>query len=160
MLWSFKLRAGPHNRLMPNLATLLKSEIARVAGKQIRAETLALKKAMAGHRKDVAELKRRIRALEQELRLVKAGAPKTAPKAEIAAATHASMRFSAKGFAAHRKRLNLSAAHCGLLVGASGLSIYKWESGQSRPRAKYMPLIAAFRSLGKKDAALKLSSLR
>ena len=70
------------------------------------------------------------------------------------------MRFSAKGLASQRKRLGLSAHDVGLLLGVSGQSIYDWEAGQARPRARHMPAIAALRKLGRKDAAQALSSLR
>lgn len=145
---------------MPNIAAILKSEISRVARKEVRAETQSLKKAVALYRAEIAGLKKRTQALEQELRRVAKAAQKATPAADIAEEPGPALRFSAKGFASQRKRLGLSAADCGLLVGASGLSIYKWESGQSRPRAKFLPAIAAFRTLGKKEAAARLQTLR
>jgi hypothetical protein len=48
-----------HNGPMPNLATLLKNEISRVARKEQRGESLALKKSVSAHRADIAALKRR-----------------------------------------------------------------------------------------------------
>ncbi len=45
---------------MANFASELKSEISRIARKEIRAEILALKKASAQYRTDIAALKRRI----------------------------------------------------------------------------------------------------
>ena len=53
---------------MPNIATLLKSEISRVARKELRGETSALKKALSTQRSEIAALKRRTQALEQQLR--------------------------------------------------------------------------------------------
>ncbi len=50
---------------MPNIATVLKEEIARVARKETRADTQQLKKASAHYRSDIATLKRRIAALEK-----------------------------------------------------------------------------------------------
>lgn len=149
-----------HNRFMPNIAALLKSEIARVARKEVRTETQALKKAIGLYRSEIAGLKKRTQALEQELRRVTEAARKAAPAVDAVEVQGPALRFSAKGLASQRKRLGLSAADCGLLLGASGLSVYKWESGQSRPRAKFLPAIAAFRSLGKKDAAVQLEALR
>lgn len=145
---------------MPNIAAILKSEISRVARKEVRAETQSLKKAVGLYRAEIAGLKKRTQALEQELRRVAKAAQKAAPAVDVAEEHGPALRFSAKGFASQRKRLGLSAADCGLLIGASGLSIYKWESGQSRPRAKFLPAIAAFRTLGKKEAAARLQTLR
>ncbi len=53
---------------MPNIASLLKTEISRVARKEVRADTLALKKAIGVYRAEIAALKRRTQALELELR--------------------------------------------------------------------------------------------
>jgi len=69
------------------------------------------------------------------------------------------LRFSAKDLAAQRQRLGLSAAAMAKLLGVSALSVYKWESGQTRPRAKHLPGIAALRSMGKREAAARLSEL-
>jgi hypothetical protein len=50
---------------MPNIATVLKAEIARVARKELRGETEALKKSNSQYRSQIADLKRRIGALEK-----------------------------------------------------------------------------------------------
>ena len=144
---------------MPNIASALKSEISRVARKEVRGETLGLKKAVNAYRADIAALKRRTQVLEQELRRLSKATAKTAPVAanEVSSRT---LRFSAKGLTSQRQRLALSAHDCGLLVGASGQSIYKWEDGKARPRAKHLPGIAALRTLGKREAAARLASLR
>ena len=54
--------------------------------------------------------------------------------------------------ASQRRRLGLSAAECGLLVGASAQSIYNWEEGKARPRAQHLPAIFALRALGRREA--------
>jgi transcriptional regulator with XRE-family HTH domain len=46
----------------------------------------------------------------------------------------------------------LSAAECGLLIGASSQSIYNWEEGKARPRAQHLPAIFALRNLGRREA--------
>lgn len=145
---------------MPNIAALLKSEIARVARKEIRAELGSLREATGTYRSEVAELKRRLQALEEELRRVVKAARTAAPPPDAPEESGSEARFSAKGLASHRKRLGLSAADAGMLVGSSGLSIYKWERGDARPRVKYLPALVAFRSLGKKEAAARLNALK
>jgi len=147
---------------MPNIASILKSEISRVARKEVRGETQGLKKAVSAYRAEIAALKRRAQALEQELRRLSKASAKAAPAAASEAASPSShkLRFSAKGLASQRQRLALSAHDCGLLVGASGQSIYKWEDGKAHPRAKHLPALAALRTMGKKEAAARLASLR
>jgi DNA-binding transcriptional regulator YiaG len=143
---------------MPNIATLLKSEIARVARKEVRGETQDLKKVSAQYRGHIAALRRRVLALEQEVKRLgktrgKAGAPANDEEPENR------LRFSAKGLAAQRKRLGLSAAAVATLLGVSGQSVYKWEEGKTRPRASQLHAIAALRKMGKREATARLKAL-
>ena len=144
---------------MPNIATILKHEISRVARREVRGETQSLKKAAGAHRAEIAALKRRTHALEQQLRRLSRISAKLAPADENEASSD-TRRFSAKGLASQRKRLGLSAHDCGLLLGVSGQSIYNWEEGKARPRAKHLPAVAALRTLGKKAATAHLESLK
>jgi DNA-binding transcriptional regulator YiaG len=144
---------------MPNIASVLKTEISRVARKEVRADTLSLKKAVSVYRTEIAALKRRAQALELELRRLGKASAKAAPVA-VKARPEQKLRFTAKGLASQRRRLGLSALDCGLLVGASGQSIYNWEEGKARPRVKHLSALAVLRTLGKKEAAARLASLR
>lgn len=135
------------NGSMPNIAAVLKSEIARLARKEVRSATGVLKRTVASQRSQIAGLKKQIAELEQKLRratnVVEASASDEAPS---------KLRFSAKGLASQRKRLGLSAHDLGLLFGVSGQSIYHWEAGKARPRAGQMPAIVALRKLGRRQA--------
>ncbi len=140
---------------MPNIGTVLKSEISRVSRKEVRGETQALKKSISQYRTQIADLKRRMQALEQQIkRLRKVTA--SAVTAEVELEPHTKIRFSAKSLIAQRRRLGLSAAAMARLLGVSALSVYKWESGNTRPRAKQIEAIAALRSMGKRDVAQRL----
>ena len=142
---------------MPNIATALKQEISRIARREIRGETTALKKAATNYRSEISALKRRAQALEQQVRrLTKSKAP---PEADQDGSP-VNIRFSAKGLASQRKRLGLSATDAGLLVGASSQSIYNWEQRKSRPLARHLPAIAALRGMGKREVAARLETLR
>jgi len=136
---------------MPNIASVLKSEITRVARKEIRAEVEGLKKAVSTYRTEIAALKRRAQSLEQGLRRLD-----KSPLQPVSASTdelNESPRFSAKGLASQRRRLELTAEACGLLLGTSGKSVYRWETGKAHPRATYLPAIAALGTLSKAQAA-------
>ena len=144
---------------MPNIASILKSEIARVARKEVRAEVLTMKKALASHRKEIAALKHRAQTLEQTLRKLGRGqraSPEPVPSDEGGMNLR---RFSAKGLLSLRNRLGLSAAECGALVGASSQSIYNWEQGKARPSARHLPAISALRGMGKREATARLAAL-
>ena len=60
--------------------------------------------------------------------------------------------FSAKTVLSERKRLELSAADYGELVGVSGLTIYNWEKDKSRPRKKQLAAWHAVKGIGKREA--------
>jgi hypothetical protein len=64
---------------MANIASLLKAEISRVARKQVRADTLGLKKVVGVYRAEIAALKRRAQALELELRRLSKAYAKAVP---------------------------------------------------------------------------------
>ena len=135
---------------MPNIASVLKLEISRVARKEVRAETETLKKAVATYRGEIAALKRRAKQLEDQVRQLGKGIPKgtTAPEVQTGG-----MRFSAKALATQRRRLQLSADQLSLLIGVSGQSIYNWEQGTSTPNPRHLPAIAALKSLSVARAA-------
>lgn len=143
---------------MPNIGTVLKEEIARVARKQQRAELASLKKSVAQYRSQIAQLKRRMQALEQLVRRQARGGGRAAAAAAEQDDDGPSLRFSAKGLAAQRKRLGLSAASVARILGVSALSVYKWESGKTRPRARQLEAISALRKMGKREAMAKLDA--
>jgi DNA-binding transcriptional regulator YiaG len=141
---------------MPNIASLLKSEITRLARKEVRAEIESLKKALASQRSDIAVLKKTVRSLEGELKRATKGLK---PVAAEAASDEAPARFRPAGMKAHRQKLGLSAKDYGLLIGASMISVYKWEDGKVRPRDSALTKIAEVRSLGKREAIRRLAEL-
>ena len=144
---------------MPNIASILKAEISRVARKEVRAEIETLKKASVAHRASIAELRRQVSALEKEIRRVAKGATRTTAAADPVneETTDTKRRFSASRLATHRSKLGLSAASYGQLVGVSGQTIYHWEQGKARPRATQLENLAAVRGLRAREIAQRLS---
>lgn len=139
---------------MTTFVNQLKSEIARIAKKEIRAETQQLKKSSAQYRSDIAALKRNIVALEATVKKLSKGQLKPVLKVDKESSTP--LRFRASGFATLRKKLDLSAEQMGKLIGVTAQSVYHWEAEKSRPRASQLPAIAAARKLTKKEAWAKL----
>lgn len=141
---------------MTTFANQLKNEIARIARKESRADSKQVKKSSAQYRAEIAALKRRLSALEKSvaslLKKITATAKSPAP------VENQSLRFRAGGFATLRKKLGLSAAEMGTLIGVSAQSVYHWEQEKSRPRASQLPAIAAVRKLTKKQALEALGS--
>src|SRR3954471_6585768 len=116
---------------MSKVASVLKDEIARVARKELRRETSSLKKSSTTHRSEIAALKRRVLELERHLRRAGRGGQSSQRAATNEDSVSLGTRFSAKSMASQRRRLGLSAAECGLLIGASAQSVYNWEEGKA-----------------------------
>jgi DNA-binding transcriptional regulator YiaG len=144
---------------MPNIATVFKAEIARIARKEVRSQTEEFRKASGQYRSHIAALRRRIDELERQVKRVGKTAGRSAT-AEAGDDQATSRRFSAKRLAAQRQKLGLSAADFAVLLGVSGQSVYKWEHGESRPRARQLEAIAAVRGIGKREAAARLAKLQ
>lgn len=141
---------------MSNLGSVLKSEITRLARKEIKGAVDPLKKSNAGYRREIAELKRQVALLQRELKAVSKPQPSRPVVSEPGSS---GTRFGSKGLRSLRARLGLSAADFGRLVGASGQSVYNWEAGKAVPREAQKAAVAAVRGLGKKEAARRLGAL-
>src|SRR3954469_5214189 len=114
---------------MPNVLVPLNDHIRRLARREIKAQTKRTKRAAAQHRRDIAALKRTIKALSSRLASVEKTGARTAPLA-IGSEPADNLRFRADGLRSHRAKLGISAADYGKLVGVTGLTIYHWEHGR------------------------------
>jgi DNA-binding transcriptional regulator YiaG len=144
---------------MPNIAAVLKDEIRRLARREIKATTSSTKGAVAQYRRDIASLKRQMSSQAKEIAFLKAQEQKRLGQPPVKEVVE-KVRFSARSVKAQRSRLKLSAADYGKLVGVSGLTIYSWESGKSRPRKQQLAGLVAVRGLGRREALKKLEMLK
>lgn len=151
---------------MTTFASSLKKEIARVARKELKEELGALRKASASYRTEIAALKRQVRELQVALRqtsrradkVLKTVAPEAAAEASEAPKRGRRAVFSAERFKAQRERLGLTQKDMAAYLGTSTLSVWKWETGQVTPRARFLPAILALRTTGKREVLQKLGS--
>lgn len=150
---------------MPTFADALKSEISRIARKELKGELDALRKTNGAQRTDIAALKRDVRALQVRLAKAERVTKKTAAVVlpEAPAPTAPASRspvgglgsFNHEAFAELRERLGLTQKEMGRLVEASSLSVWKWEAGKAQPRANALLRIQAASRLGKRQAIAK-----
>ena len=143
---------------MPNIAAVLREEILRLARREIRKQTNVLRKASVQYRRDIAEMKRRVSDLRRKVIPLERQVLKNAP-AQAAETDAEQVRFTAKGLRSQRKRLGLSAANYGKLIGVTGQTIYSWEQETSRPRKQQFAPIAALRQIGKREVQARLQQL-
>jgi len=143
---------------MPSLNTVLGEEIRRLARKEIRSQVGPTQKIVAKYRGEIADLKRRVADLERRLGFVEKQEKKrisAGPKAARSAGAKAP-RFSPGWIKKHRKKLGISAADYGQLIGVSPLTVYNWEKGNSSPRMKQLLAWGEIRGLGKREAIKRL----
>jgi len=140
---------------MPNVLSALNEHIRRLARREIRTHVVKAKKSGAKHRRDIAALKRQMRALTTRLGTLER--PRRQEPIVKPLGKADGLRFRADGFKTHRAKLGLSAKDYGKLIGVSGLTVYNWETKKSTPRRRHLPAIAAVRMLGKREALAKLS---
>jgi DNA-binding transcriptional regulator YiaG len=134
---------------MPNIASVLKSEIARIARREVRAETERLKQASVAYRAQIRDLREQMAALERQVaQLTKANGTS---RSVAVPAEAGSVRFSPLKLRRHRERLDLSAAKFGKLFGVSAQTVYNWEAG-TRPDKNHLMMISQLRRLTKRQA--------
>src|ERR1035437_7909930 len=144
---------------MSNIAVVLRQEITRLARREARSLTKTLHKASARFRTDIAALKRENAKSHSEIvrlqrQVLKGGATSNAEAAVE------KIRYSAVSVVAQRKRLGLSAADFGKLVGVTAHTVYKWEHGAARPRSAQVKAFGAIRGIGRTEANARLEELR
>jgi DNA-binding transcriptional regulator YiaG len=141
---------------MTTFAIAFKDQVRKLARKEIRGGTGVLRRSSAQFRRDIAALKRAIAALTREIRRAGAGGAAAAATGDSEGMSEGA-RFSARSVRAQRKRLGISAADFGKLIGVSALTVYHWEGGKARPRAKQLAKFVAIRGIGKREAMEKIT---
>jgi DNA-binding transcriptional regulator YiaG len=144
---------------MPNVASVLKEEICRLAKKEVKAQVGVTKQAVVRHRGDIARLKRVLAQQEREIKRLQKQIQQQG-QAPAKEEPSEKTRFSARSVKAQRTRLGLSAANYGKLIGVSGLTVYQWEHGKTRPRRAQRVALAAVRGIGKREALARLTALK
>jgi len=144
---------------MPNIASVLKEEIRRLARKEIKAQVATTRRAAVQHRRDIAELRRLLRMQARRIAGLTANGASVAEELEEedehGIPKHS--RFSARSVRSQRRRLKLSAEEFGKLLGVSALTVYNWEKGKARPRRAQFAKLITVRNLGRREAMQQLT---
>lgn len=150
-------------KTMSNVVNVLKAEIARISKKEAKIATETLGKSNTWLRKSVADLKKRLVLLEKENKRVVAALKKfqVAQPEKPDKEQGKNARFTSRGIRALRKKLRLSQADFGKLVGATTHAVYLWEKkvGALNLREKTKAAILSIRGLGAREAKEKLAEI-
>ncbi|MCE9554768.1 MAG: helix-turn-helix domain-containing protein [Planctomycetes bacterium] len=145
---------------MSNLIAALKHEVTRLARKEIRAQVGGVKQAVTQHRREIARLKRELKAHQKKIAFLEGRERTRLGQPAVNQEDIDGSRFSAKSVRAQRKRLKLSAGEFGKLLGVSGQTIYLWEQGKTRPRQAQFTSLVAVRKLGRREAVRRIDVVR
>lgn len=136
---------------MGKLEGIIKSEIVRLAKREIRKisapmgrEVRSLKSIVSRLRKSVLALERLTSEQQKELRMGKAGLEATPEEVKRS-------RFSPRLIRSLRERLGISQKEMAFLTGVTVGAIYQWEKGIFEPRGKKKSVLVALRRLGRRD---------
>lgn len=136
---------------MGKMEQTLKSEITRLAKKQVRAECRPLAKEVRQLKRTVSALNKTVADLEKlgaEFReqRVAEKAKLDAPPAEVKAA-----RLSPLLIKKLRKRLGITQSELATLVGVSQSAVGSWEYAKAKPEGRNREALVALRKLGKRE---------
>lgn len=141
---------------MNTFSNAFRTEVVRMARKELKPELQTMRKALTAHRSEIAALKREVKSLTSQLKASSRqnrGAEKAAADgvaAEVTSRRKAS--FGPQALADKRTELGLSQKDMAKLLQASSLSVYKWETGKVKPRAAQLERIAEVLKMGKRKA--------
>jgi len=145
---------------MPNVAQVLKAEIARIARREVKKSFASVNQVALRSKRAIAELNRKVAALEKEVRTLQRAMARAQAAVSPAAASPDRARLTVKGVRGLRRRLRLSGDEFGRLVGVTGQAVYAWEktSGPLKVRPTTRAAILAIRSIGAREARRRLAA--
>jgi len=147
---------------MASIESVLKEEIRRLARKETKQPTAALKKSSAALRRAMAALKRRVAALESQTKRLMAQAALGQERPERDTADEVTKaRIGSKTIRGLRAKFRLSQAQLGKLLGVSSQSIYQWERGERRLnlRRRTKAAVVEIRNLKRNEIGQRLAAL-
>ena len=147
---------------MPNIAKVLKEEIARISRHESKVAVTPIRKPTIRLRKDVANLKARLAALEKAHKALQDLMAKCCASQPQAAPEQAEKGWiSGKGIKSLRKRLGVTQGELAKLVGVSQKAVVVWESksGMLRLRDKTKAAVFAIRGIGAREARQRLAEM-
>jgi DNA-binding transcriptional regulator YiaG len=147
---------------MSQLMIVMKGEMRRIARKEIKLAISGLMKDKVVLKKAVAALKKQAKQDRKTIAALTEAATRQAKQVAISGVQDKKARITARGVKALRRKLKLSQADFGKLVGVSGITIMKMENHQGplnireKTRQAYQPIM----SIGVKEAKLRLEQLK
>ncbi len=148
---------------MPNVMQVLRSEITRLARKEVKASVTKVHKPTVQLKHDVAELKRTVSALVKATNIIRSVLDKIVADqpAESPEAT-AKARLTGKGIRSLRRKLGLSQAEFGRLIGVTAQAVVNMEKKQGPLAVRKVTrgAILAIRGIGAREAKARIKDMK
>jgi DNA-binding transcriptional regulator YiaG len=136
---------------MGKVEAIIKSEIVRLARREMRRVATPLRKDVRILKSTVSQLRKTVLNLERFIALQKKEWEKKTPL-KAAPEEVATSRLSPRLIRSLRNRLGLSQRNLARLAGVTPLAVYQWESGVFKPKEEKKGILIALRKLGRRDA--------
>jgi DNA-binding transcriptional regulator YiaG len=137
--------------LMGKVEGIIKSEMARLAKREVRKVSVPLGRDVWSLKSAVSQLRKAVLALQritahQQKELEKGEMPLEAGPEEVKVS-----RFSPRLIRSLRGHLGLTQKELAVLTGVTVGAVHLWESGQFKPSEKKKAVIVALRKLGRRE---------
>lgn len=171
---------------MTTFSDAFRSEVMRMARKEIKGELVTLRKTVTAQRSEVAALKRDLKALATQVRILTKAQEKADATAERQQASQGQSKalsdshpkqataeaegaaggkgrggrkftFSHEALIAKRHALHLTQKEMARLLGVSVVSVYKWETGEVTPRAAQLDRVREVLKMGVRAARKEIA---
>ena len=147
---------------MPDIASVLKEEIQRLARREIRASVDPLKKQVVELRRRLKEAERTIarlqRSTQKAVRAVSDQTGAIVPEPDEQEGGRP-IRVSAASVLKHRQRLGLTQREMAGLLGVATATVVRWEQGHNSPSGASREAFARLREMGAPEARARLEKM-
>ena len=135
---------------MGKLESIIKSEIQRLAKREVRSTFRPLRKEVWGLRLKLSNLFKNFSILDRLAKEASKG-KSTEPKLEASPEEVKASRLTPERISNLRKKLGISQRELGGLVGATIGAVLSWEKGKFRPQGGKKSALVALRKVRKRD---------
>ena len=135
---------------MPKIESVLKSEIIRMAKREVRAMFLPLKREAWQMKTKLSSLTKMLAPIDRVVK-EKMHREENRPKLEASLEEVKASRLTPDRIRGLRRKLGISQRELAILTGASLGAILSWEKGKFNPKLEKKSALVALRKLGKRE---------
>ena len=141
---------------MAKLESIIKSEITRLAKREVRSTFRPLRKEVWGMKLKLSNLIKNFTVFDRLAKEI-SKAKSTEPKLEASPEEVKASRLTPERISNLRKKLGISQRELGVLVGATIGAVLSWEKGKFKPRGDKKAALVALRKLRKRQVRKMLT---